>query len=102
MFSFVRRNERDKVFAVFNFSSDDQHPFDSRRTLCHGEYVDFLGEEWVTVDVEHVDDTRAMGVPDSAAEIARGTGWAGTRRIAGLRPEDRILPDRRQEHSDAA
>ena len=42
--SFVRHNERDKVFAVFNFSNAPQTvTFDE--TLFHGSYTDFFSEE---------------------------------------------------------
>jgi glycosidase len=49
IFSFVRGNERDKVFAVFNFSPDD-HTVAFSETLCHGDYLDFNASDGVTVD----------------------------------------------------
>jgi glycosidase len=49
VFSFVRRSEHDRVFAVFNFSPGvAQARF--RQSLCHGRYVDFITDEVVTVD----------------------------------------------------
>ena len=42
--SFVRRNERDKVFAVFNFSNTPQTvTFDE--TLYHGRYTERFSKE---------------------------------------------------------
>ena len=42
--SFVRHNERDKVFAVFNFSSTPETvTFDE--TLYHGRYTEFFSKE---------------------------------------------------------
>ena len=41
--SFVRRNERDKVFAVFNFSKSAQTA-DFSETLFHGKYAIFSAE----------------------------------------------------------
>lgn len=43
VFSFVRHNEQDKVFAVFNFS-DTPQTIDFAEPLYHGEYTDYLGE----------------------------------------------------------
>lgn len=44
VFSFVRQNETDKVFAVFNFSSKRQNvTFD--QTLYHGRYTNFMTGE---------------------------------------------------------
>lgn len=52
VFSFIRRSETDRVFAVFNFSpAGAQARF--RQTLCHGCYVDFTTGDRVDVD----DDT---------------------------------------------
>lgn len=49
VFSFVRHNEQEKVFAVFNFS-----PAASivrfEETLSHGKYTDYFSAEQVTVD----------------------------------------------------
>jgi glycosidase len=47
--SFVRENEKDKVFAVFNFS-DKAKSIEYRETLHHGNYKDFTTEEQVTFD----------------------------------------------------
>ena len=49
IFSFVRANEQDKVFAVFNLSPDD-HTVTFQETLCHGDYVDFNGSPDIAVD----------------------------------------------------
>ncbi len=49
VFSFVRRNEQEKIFAVFNFSPAAS-TVRFEETLCHGEYVEFLRDELVTVD----------------------------------------------------
>jgi glycosidase len=46
--SFVRRNERDRVFAAFNFSGESRAvTFDG--SLCHGAYRDAFGGEPVEV-----------------------------------------------------
>ena len=49
MFSFVRRNDQDKVFAVFNFSADQQ-AVSFAESLCHGEYVDHFSGQTVSVN----------------------------------------------------
>jgi glycosidase len=49
VFSFVRRNDQDKIFAVFNFSPDQQS-VSFAETLCHGEYVDHFSNRTVSVD----------------------------------------------------
>jgi glycosidase len=47
--SFVRQNEQDKVFAVFNFSAlPQQVTFIDR--LCHGSYTEYFSAEKVSVD----------------------------------------------------
>ncbi len=43
LFSFVRRNEREKVFAVFNFSPR-KHAARFEETLYHGEYWDYMND----------------------------------------------------------
>jgi hypothetical protein len=49
--SFVRRNERDGVFAVFNFCDRPQVvTFDE--ALHHGDYSDFFSGEPMTLDGE--------------------------------------------------
>lgn len=49
VFSFVRQNERDKVFAVINFSADELAiVFDD--ALCYGRYTDAFGDEPVEID----------------------------------------------------
>jgi len=47
--SFVRQDERNRVFATFNFSPDGQRVSYSEG-LCHGEYVDYFTQEPVLVD----------------------------------------------------
>ncbi len=44
VFSFVRQNEQDKVFAVFNFSGEKQS-VTFRETLYHGMYTDYFTKE---------------------------------------------------------
>lgn len=51
IFSFVRRNEQDKVFAVFNFSPTTVS-VTFEESLCHGDYVEFRGEGPVTINAE--------------------------------------------------
>ena len=41
VFSFVRQNENDKVFAVFNFSAEAQ-TVQFKESLFHGKYVDHM------------------------------------------------------------
>jgi len=48
IFSFVRRNDQDKVFAIFNLSPDE-HSVSFGESLCHGDYVDFFSGEKVSV-----------------------------------------------------
>ncbi len=47
--SFVRRNENDKVFAVFNFSENPKK-VTFKETLYHGQYIDFFTKEEVGLD----------------------------------------------------
>ncbi len=49
VFSFVRQNERDKVFAVFNFSKDPKTAT-FQDGLFPGAYTDYLSGEKVTLD----------------------------------------------------
>jgi glycosidase len=49
VFSFVRRNDRDKVFAVFNFS-DDPQTVTFKEALYHGRYTAFFGGGGVALD----------------------------------------------------
>lgn len=49
VFSFVRQNGRDKVFAVLNFS-DQPRTVSFRDGLYHGEYTDFFSGERATLD----------------------------------------------------
>jgi hypothetical protein len=44
VFSFVRHNERDKVFAVLNFSAKP-HLVTFQECLFHGRYTDYFAEE---------------------------------------------------------
>jgi glycosidase len=48
VFSFVRQNEKDKVFAVFNFS-DNYQSVTFKDTLFHGNYMDFSSGEEITM-----------------------------------------------------
>ncbi|MBE0699978.1 MAG: alpha-glucosidase C-terminal domain-containing protein [Anaerolineaceae bacterium] len=47
--SFVRQNEQDKVFAVFNFSAEVQE-VTFHESLYHGQYRDFYSGETVELD----------------------------------------------------
>lgn len=49
VFSFVRRNENDKVFAVINFSGQTQAAT-FKENLYHGKYTDYFGGETVEFD----------------------------------------------------
>ncbi|NMM47763.1 alpha-amylase family glycosyl hydrolase [Marinigracilibium pacificum] len=49
IFSFVRQNEKDKVFAVFNFS-DKKQSISFKETLHHGNYIDFFTEDDVSIN----------------------------------------------------
>jgi len=51
--SFVRENENDKVFAVFNFS-DQQHTVSFKETLHHGEYVEYFSDKKVVFSRDSV------------------------------------------------
>ena len=51
--SFVRENDEDKVFAVFNFS-DNQHTVSFKETLHHGEYIEYFGNESKSFDENSV------------------------------------------------
>lgn len=48
VFSFVRQNENDKVFTVFNFS-DESKTVQFKEELFHGIYKDFTTEETTTL-----------------------------------------------------
>ncbi|MGL6291827.1 MAG: alpha amylase C-terminal domain-containing protein, partial [Silanimonas sp.] len=48
VFSFVRQNEREKVFAVFNFTGEEQRPT-FKEALYPGEYTDWASGERVTL-----------------------------------------------------
>ncbi|HYO02909.1 MAG TPA: hypothetical protein VET27_13975 [Mycobacterium sp.] len=52
VFSFVRQNERDKVFAVLNLTAEGQTVTFSE-SLGHGSYIDYVSDEPIKVD----DDT---------------------------------------------
>jgi 1,4-alpha-glucan branching enzyme len=45
--SFVRRNDKDKVFAVFNFSATEKD-VQFKDALYHGEYVDYFSKDPVS------------------------------------------------------
>lgn len=47
--SFVRENEQDKVFAVFNFSEEDQR-VTFKETLYHGKYINYFSKETIELD----------------------------------------------------
>jgi glycosidase len=47
--SFVRQNEKDKVFAVFNFSGQPQG-VTFKEALYHGQYTDYFTRELVELD----------------------------------------------------
>jgi glycosidase len=47
--NFVRRNERDKVFAVFNFS-DAAQTVEFQESLYHGAYTDHFDRQAVELD----------------------------------------------------
>jgi glycosidase len=49
VFSFVRHNEQEKIFAVFNFSPASS-TVRFEETLCHGTYTDYFAAEQVIVD----------------------------------------------------
>ncbi len=49
VFSFVRQNEQDKVFAVFNFS-DEAKTVEFKESLYHDTYQQFSNDEEVTMD----------------------------------------------------
>ena len=49
LFSFVRRNHRDKVFAVINFSKQS-HTVTFQDTLHHGTYTDYFEGGRLTID----------------------------------------------------
>jgi len=49
VFSFVRRNDADKVFAVLNLS-DEPQTVTFKETLYHGKYSDYFGGEAVELD----------------------------------------------------
>lgn len=49
--SFVRQNEQDKVFAVFNFS-DEAQTVTFKEALYHGTYTDYFEEESAELDVD--------------------------------------------------
>ncbi len=49
VFSFVRRNDVDKVFAVFNFSAESQN-VSFEQSLYHGDYMEFFSGESAALD----------------------------------------------------
>jgi glycosidase len=51
VFSFVRANDRDKVFAVFNFSAGQQR-VTFQDALYHGRYREFASGDEVTLDAD--------------------------------------------------
>lgn len=51
VFSFVRHNPQDKVFAVFNFSASIQ-TVTFQDSLHHGRYTEYIGGEQATLNAE--------------------------------------------------
>ena len=51
VFSFVRQNERDKVFAVLNFSAEPQ-TISFKESLHHGTYLDYFQNVHVGLDAD--------------------------------------------------
>jgi copper(I)-binding protein len=49
VFSFVRQNEDDKIFAVFNFS-DESKTVEFKEPLYHGKYSRFKNNEDIILD----------------------------------------------------
>jgi hypothetical protein len=60
VFSFVRQNEKDKVFAVFNFSALP-HSVSFHETLYYGNYVDYMSGESVNLDTDTQLDLEPWG-----------------------------------------
>lgn len=58
--SFVRQNDKDKVFAVFNFS-DEPRSITFKESLYHGEYTAFFGGKRATLDASFRLDLPAWG-----------------------------------------
>ncbi|MBC8172150.1 MAG: alpha amylase C-terminal domain-containing protein [Anaerolineae bacterium] len=58
--SFVRQNERDKVFAMFNFSTEAQI-VTCHEHLYHGTYTDFFSGETVQLDASTTFSLPAWG-----------------------------------------
>jgi glycosidase len=51
VFSFVRQNEKDKVFAVFNFSNEEKE-VSFQESLYHGSYKEFRNETQVQFNAD--------------------------------------------------
>lgn len=69
--SFVRRDERSKVFSVFNFSGTPrQVAFEE--TLCHGDYTDWENDTAVRVDA-----STTMALEPWAWRVLLGAGTGG-------------------------
>ena len=60
VFSFVRRNETDKVFAVINFS-DQPQTVTFKESLYHGRYTDYFGGQSVELDASTKLNLRPWG-----------------------------------------
>lgn len=58
--SFVRQNEHDKVFAVFNFSDTDQ-VVSFHETLYHGSYTSFFRGQQLSLDADSRIELPAWG-----------------------------------------
>jgi Maltogenic Amylase, C-terminal domain len=68
VFSFVRQNEHDKVFAVFNFS-DQAQTMTFTESLGHGTYTDYFSDE----TVEFLDSTQLTLAPWALLECPLDT-----------------------------
>jgi len=60
VFSFVRRNDTDKVFVVINFS-DQPHTVTFKDSLYHGKYTDYFGGQPVELDASANLNLKAWG-----------------------------------------
>ncbi|OYU84440.1 MAG: alpha-amlyase [Flavobacterium sp. BFFFF2] len=60
VFSFIRQNQKDKVFAVFNFSNQTQK-ITFKETRHHGKYTDFGNNQAATIDANTVMSLPAWG-----------------------------------------
>ena len=63
VFSFVRRNEKDKVFTVINFSAQPQ-TITFKDTLYHGKYTEYLNGQATELRRLQQGDTKTLGGED--------------------------------------